>query len=118
MAQRAITLSNCVHWDRSRGDKVYMDRLHLAISDVWFVMRQVSLRFEDGPAIDLSIYDMDRIVLSYLRKRGIKTPPRLLRITEVTTSVAPDSAASDASTSNPTGPDSSGARRSTKRRRR
>jgi hypothetical protein len=80
MSKKAIRLANSVHWNRERGDKVYLDGLHHAVTDFPFTLRQVILRFNDGPAIDLSIYDMDRIAIEYLRQRGIKRPAHILKL--------------------------------------
>jgi hypothetical protein len=90
MAHKQVRLANCVHWDRHRGDKVYMDKLKLSVTDLPFTLRHVVLRFTDGPAIDLSIYDMDRIVMEYLRQRGVKRPSQVLKLPKCTAPPACD----------------------------
>jgi hypothetical protein len=74
MGKRRIRLCNSVFWDRTKPDKVYMNFVQMAIVRFPFACRQVYLRFVDGPALDLSIYDLDRLVATYLRLRGIKPP--------------------------------------------
>jgi len=79
MKKRNIKLCNTVDWDPRNPDKVYLECLQIAVGGHWFEMRQVFLRFIDGPRIDLSTYDADRIVAAYLRLRGLKPPSGLAR---------------------------------------
>lgn len=74
MGKKIIRLANAVHWDNRIGDKQYLESVQLVVTQHPFAMRQVFIRFSGGPAIDLSIYDMDRFVKAYLTLRGLKTP--------------------------------------------
>jgi hypothetical protein len=67
-----FALANTIHWDPKEGDKVYLERIYFTVTDFPFDMRKVILRFANGPKIDLSIVDMDRIAIEYLKMRGAK----------------------------------------------
>lgn len=49
-----------------------MGTVHVAIHQFPFATRQVFLRFANGPELDLSFFDMDRLAVEYLKLRGIK----------------------------------------------
>ena len=71
MASNEFELRNSVYWDRNRdGNKVYLRRLKIAVESLPFVSRQVHLRFINGPALDLSVFDMDRLVHEFERLRS------------------------------------------------
>lgn len=72
-----IKLYNTVHWDPRAGDKVYLDSAHLVIDSFRLATRNVILRFADGPGLDICLVDMDRLVLAYLKLRGVKPPRKL-----------------------------------------
>ncbi len=78
MNESTLDLSNVVHCDFVADDYVYLDWARITIWQETFVTRHVHIRFRnDGPKLDLSIYDMDRIVMAYLTLRGIASPPEL-----------------------------------------
>jgi hypothetical protein len=72
MNKQVIKLANTICWDRSQGDKVYLDHAQISIVQFPFATRQVFLRFVSGPELDFSILDMDRLVVEYLKMRGVK----------------------------------------------
>jgi hypothetical protein len=74
MKKVVLELANAVHWDRAEGDKVYLENVHVIITDFRFDTRQVCLRFASGPGLDLSIVDMDRLAIEYFKLRGIELP--------------------------------------------
>ncbi len=80
MNKTMIPLSNSVFRDLLRDDKVYMDSVQITIADFPFATRQVIVRFADGPDLDLATADMDRIAIAYLVARGLKLPPRVLKL--------------------------------------
>ena len=82
MKEKVFQLGNTIWWDRYEDDKVYMDALRLRIVELPFATRQVFLRFADGPELDLSFFDMDRIAVEYLRMRGIELPPEVQNIVD------------------------------------
>lgn len=65
MSRQSVELANVIYWDRAAGDKVYIDSVQLAIDEHSFANRQVFVRFAYGPDLDLSIWDMDRLVAAY-----------------------------------------------------
>ena len=79
IVRKTIKLFNAVARDYQIGEKVYMEEVSLAVGGCWFELRKVFLRFLNGPAIDLSIEDMDRLVAAYLRLRGIGLPNELTK---------------------------------------
>ncbi len=80
MTAKVIKLRNTIHWDREKGDKVYLDSLRLSVVQFPFATRQVFVRFANGPDLDLSAFDMDRLVLEYLRLRGVRVPVKLCKL--------------------------------------
>lgn len=82
--KKLLKLNNTVHWDPKEGDKVYLRNVYLAISPFPFDVRQVVLRFRgglaDGPALDACLVDIDRLVVAYLKLRGVKPPSRLCKL--------------------------------------
>src|SRR3990172_53522 len=84
MSKQILELKNSVYWSRKNGDKVYIEAVQIAFDQCPFANRQVIVQFEDGPMVDLSIYDMDRLVAAYLSLRGLVPP------TELNESKAPD----------------------------
>ncbi len=66
MNEKTIQLGNTIWWDRCEDDKVYMDKLRIILPGFPFATRQVCLRFDAGPELDLSLFDMDRIAVEYL----------------------------------------------------
>jgi hypothetical protein len=69
MAKKVLPLRNAVYWDPACGDKVYVEEAQVSLVQLPFATRQVFLRFADGPDLDLSIHDMDRLVAVYLELR-------------------------------------------------
>ena len=65
MSRQTIELANVIIWDRNADDKVYVEEVGIAIEQFPFTNRQVFVRFAEGPALDLSIWDMDRLVAAY-----------------------------------------------------
>lgn len=84
MSQEILELKNSFFWDHAADDKIYMEKVQIALEHFPFTMRQVFLRFAGGPTMDLSVYDMDRLASTYLKLRGI-TP-----IAELGTSKEPE----------------------------
>lgn len=77
LSNTTIDLANSIWWHPQRSDKVYMQAARISLIDSPFYKRQVTIRIEDGPDIDLSICDMDQIVSSYLTLRGLEMPAGL-----------------------------------------
>ena len=75
-----IQLGNTIHWDPQAGDKVYLEKVYLAIDSFRFATRHVFLRFAGGPKLDACVVDMDRLVLAYLKLRGVKPPRQLCEL--------------------------------------
>jgi hypothetical protein len=69
-----VKLANAVWRVRDEPDKVFVEKVHLGITEFPFHIRQVLLRFTKGPELDLSIVDMDRIAVEYFKLRGIDLP--------------------------------------------
>jgi hypothetical protein len=65
MNYRTIDLANTIHWDQEADDKAYMESVRLTVALLPFANRQVFVRFVDGPALDLSIWDMDHLMRAY-----------------------------------------------------
>lgn len=91
MTSKVIELRNTIHWDRQKGDKVYLDKVRLTLKQFPFALRQprvrplcqlIFLRFADGPGMDSCTFDMDRLVLEYLKLRGVKPPIKLCNLTK------------------------------------
>ena len=80
MATKVIEFRNTIHWDHQRGDKVYLDKVQISLKQFPFAMRQVFLRFANGPELDFSTFDMDRLVLEYLMLRGVRLPDDLCNL--------------------------------------
>jgi hypothetical protein len=80
--KRVIELANTVFWSPIEQDKVYLKDVHIAIGDFPFTLRLVFVRFGDGPALDFSIFDMDRLAIEYLRMRGVKLPKNVRMLTQ------------------------------------
>jgi hypothetical protein len=78
-----VRLGNTVYRGTRTEEKVYIDSVRLAVARLPFAMRQVFLRFADGPGLDFTTADMDRIVIEYLKLRGVKLPPQILALAEV-----------------------------------
>jgi hypothetical protein len=74
--KQVVKLTNAIYWDREVGDKVYMGSAQIVIARFPFATRQVYLRFERGPALDLRLADMDNLVNAYLTMRGLKLPDK------------------------------------------
>ncbi len=81
MTRKVVELRNTIHWDHQKDDKVYLHSVQLSLKQFPFAMRQVFLRFVDGPGLDLSTFDMDRLVLEYLKLRGVRLPVDLCNLT-------------------------------------
>ncbi len=81
MNENLVQLRNTIWWDRHEDDKVHMDSLRIVLGAWPFETRQVFLRFVDGPEIDLSFFDMDRIAVEYLGMRGVELPPEVQNLT-------------------------------------
>ena len=78
MNESVLDLSNVVLCDFVADDYAYLGSVRIAIWQEAFVTRHVLIGFsDDGPKLDLSIYDMDRIVMAYLTLRGIASPAEL-----------------------------------------
>jgi hypothetical protein len=84
MKKCVVELANTVHWDRAEGDKVYLDEVHVVITEYRFNTRQVYLRFTSGPGLDFSIVDMDRLAIEYFKLRGIELPVEVCRLANAT----------------------------------
>jgi hypothetical protein len=82
MAKIDIELANTIHWDQNEPDKVYLDSVRICFDPLPFVTRPVYIRFSPRLALDLSAGDMDRIAIGYLRLRGAKLPPDVIRLTK------------------------------------
>src|SRR5262245_60940330 len=82
MDKRSIKLENAVFWNGEADDKVYMSDAQIVLDDHQYAIRLVIFRFQGGPAIDMSIYDADRLIAVYLELRGITTPPGLSESTK------------------------------------
>src|SRR5207247_10732477 len=67
-----IKLDNTIHWDPNEGDKVYLKSVQVSIVPWPFDTRHALLRFSGGPALDFCVVDLDRLVLAYLKLRGVK----------------------------------------------
>jgi hypothetical protein len=81
MSKKTIKFRNAIFWDRNKGDKVYMENLRMVVEQFPFATRQVLMRFASGPDLDLSVFDMDRIAVAYLKLRGITLPAELSDLT-------------------------------------
>jgi hypothetical protein len=82
MKEKIVQLSNTIWWDRYEDDKVCMARLRIVITELPFATRQVCLRFDAGPELDLSIFDMDRITVEYLGMRGVELSSEVQSLTK------------------------------------
>ena len=80
MTTKVVELRNTIHWDRQKDDKVYLQSVQLSFNQFPFAMRQVFLRFVNGPKLDFSTFDMDRLVLEYLKLRGVRPPVELCNL--------------------------------------
>jgi hypothetical protein len=81
MSAKVVELKNTIHWDHQKDDKVYLDKVKLSLNQFPFAIRQVSLRFANGPEFEFSTFDMDRLVLEYLKLRGVRLPDDLCNLT-------------------------------------
>lgn len=70
-----ITLKNAVRFDHN--DKRYVVTADVGVFELPFITRQVLLKFEGVAKLELSIYDMDRLVGAYLSLRQIPVPEGL-----------------------------------------
>ena len=84
MNEKTVLLANTIWWNRCEDDKVYLDRLRIVLIEFAIATRQVFLRFVAGPELDLSIVDMDRIAVEYLRMRGVELPAEVQNLTNAT----------------------------------
>src|SRR5260370_28677648 len=81
MTRKVVELRNTIHWDHQKDDKVYLHSVQLSLKQFPFAMRQVFLRFVDGPGLDFSTFAMDPLVLEYLKLRGVRLPVYLCNLT-------------------------------------
>jgi hypothetical protein len=78
MGRKTVALANTITWGPS--DKVYLNRLLICVRELPFATRQVTLRFSNGPPLDLCIHDMDSLVIAYLKMRGVQLAARELAL--------------------------------------
>jgi hypothetical protein len=89
VAQELVKLANTTIAETNH--KLYLERVAVSLLDLPFANRQVFLRFADGPALDMSSYDMDRLAITYLTMRGIKLPAKTRALLEAEPPSACDS---------------------------
>lgn len=73
MKRKSVVLASTLFWDSSRNQNVPTEKVFVII-ERRFPGREVLLRFLDGPELDLSFCDMDRLVARYLQLRGVTLP--------------------------------------------
>ena len=78
--RKVIKLSNAVFRDHNKDEKRYMPCVQVVIEQLPFALRQVFVRFANGPDLDFLIADMDRLVIGYLTARGITLPSDVLKL--------------------------------------
>ncbi|CAN5434766.1 hypothetical protein BH10PLA2_BH10PLA2_36710 [soil metagenome] len=72
MATLTLPLANTTVRSRNDEEKDYREVVRLSVEDKSFRARLVSLHFPEGPELNFSTFDMDRIAIEYLKLRGIK----------------------------------------------
>lgn len=90
MSKTLIHLANTICWHWHADDKDYISTVHVAIHQFPFATRQVFLRFANGPELDLSFFDMDRLAVEYLKLRGIKLSAQVCDLTKAVPPVQAD----------------------------
>lgn len=69
LRSKLVDLDNTILWDRKSDRKAYVEIVNVAVGGAKFESRQVRLRFKDGPEMDFTVFDMNRLVDAYLKLR-------------------------------------------------
>jgi hypothetical protein len=80
MATLTLPLANTTVRRSDNEERDYREFVRLRVDEKSFAIRVISLNFPDGPELNLSTFDMDRVAIEYLKLRGLELSPTITKL--------------------------------------